>query len=170
MSEIMRQPRIHKVVVNIGVGDAGERLEKAQKVLHMLTKHKPLVTHAKITNRDLGVREGMPIGCKVTLRGKEAEDFLHRALFTRENKIASYSFDPEGNLSFGVPDYTEFNGMRYDPEIGIFGMDVNVVIARPGYRVTRRRVLKRSLPKEHRMTRTEAVKFMRDRFNAEVME
>ncbi|MGD1061324.1 MAG: 50S ribosomal protein L5 [Methanomassiliicoccales archaeon] len=170
MSDVMRQPRVHKVVVNIGVGDAGERLEKAQKVLQMLTKHKPMVTHAKTTNRDLGIRMGMPIGCKVTLRGDEAETFIKRALQTRENRIAEYSFDPEGNLSFGVPDYTDFDGMRYDPEIGIFGMDVSVVIARPGYRVSRRRVLKRSLPHQHKMTRGESIAFMRTKFNAEVME
>jgi len=170
MSEIMRKPRVMKVVVNIGVGDAGERLEKAQKVLQMITKHKPVVTHAKVTNRDLGVRQGMPIGCKVTLRGEEADEFLGRALLTREMRIARYSFDPEGNLSFGIPDYTDFAGMRYDPEIGIFGMDVSVVIQRPGYRVSQRRIMKRRLPKEHRMTRQEAVDFMRQKFNAEVVE
>jgi large subunit ribosomal protein L5 len=170
MSEIMRQAKVQKVVVNIGVGDAGERLVKAQKVLEMLTKHKPKITTAKVTNRDLGVREGMPIGCKVTLRGDEAEKFLTRALSTRERRIASYSFDREGNLSFGVPDYTDFDGMRYDPEIGIFGMDVSVVIQRPGYRVTQRRVMKRRLPKEHRMTREEAIVFMKQKFNAEVVE
>ena len=162
MSEVMRQPSVQKVVVNIGVGDAGERLEKAQKVLEMVTKHKPKITIAKVTNRDLGVREGMPIGCKVTLRGEEAETFLTQsALATREQRVASYSFDQEGNLSFGIPDYTDFEGMRYDPEIGIFGMDVSVVIQRPGYRITQRRVMKRKLPKEHRMTRQEAVEFMR---------
>ena len=170
MSDIMRQAKVQKVVVNIGVGDAGERLVKAQKVLEMLTKHKPKITTARITNRDLGVREGMPIGCKVTLRGDEAEKFLTRALLTREQRIASYSFDREGNLSFGVPDYTDFDGMRYDPEIGIFGMDVSVVIQRPGYRVTQRRVMKRRLPKEHRMTREEAIVFMKQKFNAEVVE
>ncbi len=170
MSDVMRKPRVHKVVVNIGVGDAGERLEKAQKVLQMLTKHNPKVTHAKTTNRDLNIRMGMPIGCKVTLRGAEAETFIKRALATRENKIADYSFDPEGNLSFGVSDYTDFDGMKYDPEIGIFGMDVSVVIARPGYRVSRRRVLKRPLPKQHKMTQRESIAFMRSKFNAEVME
>ncbi len=76
----MRQPRVEKVVVNIGVGEAGERLVKAQKVLEMVTKQKPVITIAKVTNRDLGVREGMPIGCKVTLRGERAETFLKKAL------------------------------------------------------------------------------------------
>lgn len=170
MSDVMRQPQVQKVVVNIGVGDAGERLVKAQKVLQMITKHKPVVTNAKVTNRDLGVRQGMPIGCKVTLRGDEAEKFLDRALATRERRIAVYSFDPEGNLSFGIPDYTDFEGMKYDPEIGIFGMDVSVVIQRPGYRVTQRRVMRRRLPREHRMTRDESVKFMKEKFKAEVVE
>jgi large subunit ribosomal protein L5 len=170
MSDVMRRPAIKKVVVNIGVGDAGERLEKAQKVLQMVTMHTPKVTHSKTTNRDLGIREGMPIGCKVTLRGEEAESFLVKALATRERRIPRYSFDPEGNLSFGIPDYTDFEGMKYDPEIGIFGMDVNVVIQRPGYRIAQRRVMKRPLPKEHRMTRQESVDFMRTKFNAEVVE
>jgi large subunit ribosomal protein L5 len=106
----------------------------------------------------------------VTLRGDEAETFLRKALATREQRVAWYSFDKEGNLSFGIPDYTDFEGMRYDPEIGIFGMDVSVVIQRPGYRVSQRRIMKRKLPKEHRMTRQEAIEFMRAKFNAEVVE
>lgn len=170
MSEVMRQPRIEKVVVNIGVGEAGERLMKAQKVLEMLTGQKPIVTIARVTNRDLGIREGMPIGCKVTLRREKAIDFLKKALWIRENRVAEYSFDLEGNLSFGISDYTDFEGMRYDPEIGIFGMDVNVVIQRPGYRLTRRRIMKRKLPRSHRITRREAIDFMRDNFSTEVVE
>jgi large subunit ribosomal protein L5 len=170
MSEAMRQLRIDKVVVNIGVGEAGERLVKAQKVLEMLTGQTPLVTVSKTTNRDLGIREGMPIGCKVTLRHDVADKFLKRALWIRENRIAEYSFDPEGNLSFGISDYTDFEGMRYDPEIGIFGMDVNVVIQRPGYRVTKRRIMRRRLPHKHRVTREEAMDFMKEQFAVEVVE
>ncbi|MGD0057557.1 MAG: 50S ribosomal protein L5 [Methanomassiliicoccales archaeon] len=170
MSEVMRQPRIEKVVVNIGVGDAGERLTKAQKVLEMLTKQKPVVTTARITNRDLGLRTGMPIGCKVTLRGEDAKEFLKRALWIRENRVAVYSFDPRGNLSFGITDYTDFEGMKYDPEIGIFGMDVSVSITRPGYRIARRRIMKRKVPKDHVMSKEEAIKFMKEKFDVEVVE
>ena len=112
----------------------------------------------------------MPIGCKVTLRHDTAENFLKRALWIRENRVAEYSFDPEGNLSFGISDYTDFEGMRYDPEIGIFGMDVNVIIQRPGYRVTKRRILKRRLPHRHRVTREEAMDFMKEQFAVEVVE
>jgi len=170
MSNVMREPRIEKVVVNIGVGEAGERLVKAQKVLEMLTGQKPIVTTSKVTNRDLGIRKGMPIGCKVTLRKKKAEEFLKKALWIRENRVAEYSFDPEGNLSFGISDYTDFEGMKYDPEIGIFGMDVNVVIQRPGYRITKRRVMRRRLPARHRLSREEAMEFMKEKFSVEVVE
>jgi large subunit ribosomal protein L5 len=171
MSEnVMRIPRIEKIVVNIGVGEAGERLMKAQKVIEMVTGQKSKQTFSKVTNRDFGIREGMPIGCIVTLRGEKAMDFLKRAFLIRENRIASYSFDREGNLSFGIPDYTDFAGMKYDPEIGIFGMDISVAMARPGKRVSRRRVMRRSIPHKHRLTRGEAMEFMKEKFNVEVID
>ena len=170
MSDLMRRPAIEKIVVNIGVGEAGERLNKAQKVLSMVTKQKPITTFAKVTNRDLGVRHGMPIGCKVTMRGERAQEFLRKALVIRENRVANYSFDKEGNLSFGIPDYTDFEGMKYDPEIGIFGMDISVSIQRPGKRVARRRIMRRSIPHSHRMTRPEAMEFIKQKFNVEVID
>ena len=167
----MRDLRIEKVTVNIGVGEAGEKLVKAQKVLEMVTKQKSVQTMSKTVNRDLGIRVGMPLGCKVTLRGDVAEDFLKQALSIRENKIYAYSFDKEGNMSFGISDYTDFDGMKYDPEIGIFGMDVNVVIRRRGgCRVERRALLSRRLPKEHRIQRDEAIQYMTKKFNLEVVQ
>ncbi len=172
MSEnVMRDLRISKISVNIGVGEAGEKLVKAQKVLEVVTGQKSVQTLSKTVNRDLGIREGMPLGCKVTLRGENAEKFLARALSIRENRVYEYSFDKEGNMSFGISDYTDFDGMKYDPEIGIFGMDVNVVIRRKGgERVERRALLRKSIPKEHRVGRDEAIQFMKDKYNVQVIE
>ncbi|MGC8912960.1 MAG: 50S ribosomal protein L5 [Thermoplasmata archaeon] len=165
----MRRIKLEKVVVNIGVGEGGERLQKAEKVISMLTGRKPAITRAKVTNRDLGVRKGMSIGVKVTLRGKEAEEFLKRALWIRENKIAEYSFDPYGNFSFGIADYTDFEGMKYDPNIGIFGMDVCAVLTRPGKRVETRKRARSKVSKKHRITREEAMKFLKEKFNVEIV-
>ena len=166
----MRDIKLEKVTVNIGVGEAGDRLLKAKKILELVTKQKPIITRAKKTNRDLGVRPGMEIGCKVTLRGEVAEDFLKRAFWTRENRIAEYSFDPEGNFSFGVADYTDFEGVRYDPEIGIFGMDVTVTLRRRGgKRVASRRLLQRKIPQHHRITQEEGREFVRTAFSVEVV-
>ena len=163
------EPRIAKVTINIGVGEAGERLEKAEKVLELLTGKKPVKTIAKRTNKEFGIRKGMPIGCKVTLRKKDAEEFLKKALGILNNKIPSYSFDDEGNFSFGIPDYTLFPDQKYDPEIGIFGMDVCVTVERAGYRIKHRKIRRRKIPARHRVKREEAMEFIKKKFNVEVI-
>jgi large subunit ribosomal protein L5 len=163
-------PRIEKVTINVGVGEAGERLNKAKSVLQSLTAHKPIETLSKTTNKDWAIRKYMPIGCKVTLRGEDAYGFLSEALTTRENKIADYSFDNEGNVSFGIPDHTVFKNQKYDPNIGIFGMDISVTIGRPGYRVKRRRIARRSIPHRHRVKREETIKLFSEKFKVEVIQ
>lgn len=165
----MQQPRIAKVTVNIGVGEGGEKLQKAEKVLAKLTGRKPVRTLGKETNRELGVKPGDPLGCKVTLRGEDADSFVKRALYTRKNKVYSYSFDNQGNLQFGVSDYTNFEGERYDPDIGVFGMDVCITLEKPGHRIKRRKALTRSVPTEHRVSRDEAMAFLTKKFELEVV-
>ncbi len=166
----MRELRVRKTVINIGVGEAGEPLVKAQKVLKLLTNHSSVQTISRKTNKDLGIREGMPIGCKVTLRDKKAEEFIKRALWVKNNKLASYSFDREGNFSFGIPDYTDFQDMRYDPDIGIFGMDVSVTVDRPGTRVAKRRENKARIGKNHKVRRDESMEFIKEKFDVEIIE
>ena len=166
----MRQLHVDKVVLNIGIGEAGERLVKAEKVLEMVTGHKPVETISRTVNRDLGIRIGMPLGCKVTLRGEDAEEFVRKALVIREMRVPEYSFDKEGNMSFGISDYTDFEGMKYDPEIGIFGMDISVVLRRVGNRITQRALLKRRVPKKHRVDRDEAIQYMKDTFEVQVIQ
>lgn len=165
----MRQARIEKVVVNIGVGEGGDKLQKAEKVMEMVTGAKPARTLSKVANRDWGLRVGGPIGVRVTLRGEAADAFIRKALDIRQFKVPDYSFDDGGNLNFGVSDYTDFPGMKYDPEIGIFGMDIAIVIARPGNRVKSRRLQSRKIPREHKVTREEAQDLMHTKFNVEVV-
>lgn len=166
----MRSPKLDKVVVHIGAGEAGERLLKAQKVLEMVTGQKPAITYSKGTNRDFGIRKGQPLGCKVTLRGSRASEFLKKALWVKENRVSLYSFSHEGSFSFGIADYTDFAGMKYDPEIGVFGMDINVSMIRRGYRISRRQIARRSVPARHRLTLTESVNYLREQFGLEVVE
>jgi large subunit ribosomal protein L5 len=169
-SNPMREPRIEKIVVNIGVGEAGDKLAKAEKVLQMVTKQKPVRTISKTTNKDLGIRWGMPIGVKVTIRKKAAAEFLKTALWVKENRMTAYSFDPEGNFSFGISDYTDFPGQKYNPEIGIFGMDVSVVVTRPGHRVSKRARAARRIPHHHRLTRDEVLAYLKQKYGVEVVE
>lgn len=162
-------PKIEKITINIGVGEAGDKLKKAETVIQNLTGHKPIQTLSKTTNKDWGLRKRMPIGCKITLRGKNADEFLKEALNTRENKMAEYSFDNEGNLSFGIPDHTLFKSQKYDPNIGIFGMDICITMKKDGYRIKRRRIQSRKIPHRHRVKKEETMKFFTERFNVEVI-
>ena len=163
------KPKIEKITINIGVGEAGERLKKAESVLESLTGQKPIQTLSRTTNKDWGIREQMPLGCKITLRGKRATEFLTDALNTRENKMAEYSFDDQGNLSFGIPDHTLFKTQKYDPNIGIFGMDISITMEKPGYRVKRKRIARRKIPSKYKIKREETMKFFTDNFNVEVV-
>ena len=165
----MRELRIAKVVLNIGVGEAGDRLSKAETVLGKLTGCLPVRTLSRTQNRDLGLRKGMPIGCKVTLRGENAHRVLKSALWVRENRLPAYCFSAAGGLNFGIPDYTGFADEKYDPDIGIFGLDVAVAFERPGFRISRRKVARHKVGPSHRLTSEECQEFMQHNFKLEVV-
>jgi len=152
--------RIVKVVVNAGVGESGEARTKAEKVLQMVTHQKPVATRSHSTNRDFGIRKGQEIGAKVTLRGAAARDFLARAFEARDRQMDVDSIDRWGNFSFGIADYTDFTGMKYDPAIGIHGMDVAVEMGRAGFRVRQRALQSRPIPHSLRSTREETRAFL----------
>jgi large subunit ribosomal protein L5 len=159
-----------KVVVNAGVGESGEARTKAERVLQMVTRQKPVPTRSHSTNRDFGIRKGQEIGAKVTLRGATATDFLTRAFEARDRQLDGASIDRNGNFSFGVADYTDFSGMKYDPAIGIHGMDVSVEVGRAGYRIRNRRICGRPLPHSLRSTREETRAFLTTAFQVTVLE
>ena len=170
-SNPMLEPRISKVSINIGVGEGGERLQTAERVLELLTGSSPIRTMGRIQNRDLKVRKGFPIGCKVTIRDSETiEKFLKDAFWVRENSIPAWNFDAQGNLSFGIRDYTDFPDQKYDPDIGIYGMDINIVLERPGHRVRRRRRRSRKVGSEHGVSTEESRQWFADKFGLTIME
>lgn len=161
---MMREIRIAKVTVNIGVGEAGEALERAFELVRRLTGKKPVKTKAKKRNPVFKIRPGMPIGVKVTLRGKEAEEFLKKAFEAVGNRIKASNFDNFGNFGFGIHEYIDFPGMKYDPKIGMWGFDVVVTLERPGYRVARRRRARARVPRRHRISKEEAIEFVKKKF------
>jgi large subunit ribosomal protein L5 len=165
-----RAIRVIKVVVNAGVGEAGENRTKAEKVLQMITHQKPVATRAHSTNRDFGIRKGQEIGAKVTLRGPVAVDFLGRAFEARDRQLDVDSIDRNGNFSFGIADYTDFTGMKYDPQIGIHGMDIAVELGRLGYRVRTRRTRSRPIPRTLRSTPLETRAYLEATFQVKVLE
>lgn len=165
----MQEIRIEKVTLNIGVGEGEDKLLKAEKVLEEISKRKPVRTTAKKTIRDFGIRQGEPVGCKVTLRDEAADATLKLLLGAVEKRLNKATFDDQGNFSFGIKEHIDIPGVKYDPEIGIFGMDVSVALCRPGYRIKYRRRKTRRIPGAHRVTKDEAISFMSGKFGIQVI-
>ncbi|MGB9960506.1 MAG: 50S ribosomal protein L5 [Candidatus Bathyarchaeales archaeon] len=165
----MLKPRIEKVVVNISVGKSGEPLEKASKVLKELTGQTPCKRKAKKTIRDFGIRRGEPIACITTLRKERAMEFLKKVLHVVDNKISKNCFDENGNFAFGIKEHIEIPGIKYDPEIGIFGMDICVSLNRPGWRVKDRQRAKAKIGSKHALTPEEAMVFVKDTLGVEIV-
>ncbi len=165
----MRIVRLEKVVVNMAVGKPGDRLQKSADVLKELTGGKPTFRKARDTIREFGIREGENISTIVTLRGAPAREFLQRALEAVGKKLRASSFDDYGNVSFGLKEHIDIPGARYEPELGIFGMDVTAVVTRAGYRVARRRRERATIPRNHRVSGEEASEFLRREFGIQLV-
>jgi large subunit ribosomal protein L5 len=165
----MREILVEKVVVNIGVGEAGERVKKAATVLERITGAKPIYTTAHKSIREFSVRKGEEIGCKVTLRGPEAEAFLRKAFEAVGNTLKRSSIDSMGNFSFGITEHIFIPGIKYDPELGIFGLDVCVRLVRRGARVSLRKLRPHRLGKNHIVSPEEAVRYVTEKFGVRVI-
>ncbi|AGB39195.1 ribosomal protein L5 [Natronococcus occultus SP4] len=164
----MREPHVEKVVVHMGVGRGGRELGKAEDIIEEVTDQQSVRTQAKRTEPDFGIRQGDPIGTKVTLRGEDAAEFLETALPLAS--LAENQFDDTGNFSFGIEEHTEFPSQEYDPNVGIYGMDVTVNLVRPGYRIAKRDKVTRSIPSKHRLTPEDAIQFLEANFDVTVSE
>ncbi|TLX67597.1 MAG: 50S ribosomal protein L5 [Thaumarchaeota archaeon] len=158
MASNMKQISLEKVVINIGVGKSGEPLERAKNALEELTSRKPTQCSAKNNVRDFGIHKGEPIGAKVTLRNTEALEFTKRIIESKSNKLQKSSFDNYGNISIGIREHIDIPGAKYNPDIGIFGMNVCISLSRPGYRILNKSN-PRKLGKKHRISKYEAIEF-----------
>jgi large subunit ribosomal protein L5 len=165
----MCQPRIEKVVVNLNIGKSGEPLEKATRVLEEISGQTPYKAKAKKSIRDWGVRQGEPIACVVTLRREKGLVFLKKILPVVDNKISARSFDEFGNFAFGLKEHIDIPGVKYDPEIGIFGMDVCVSVNRPGQRIKTRRKQTKRIGKKHLLTIEESMAYVRQTLGVEIV-
>jgi len=164
----MKKIRVDKVVINIGVGRSGEPIGKARKALLELTGQQPAVCGAKKNVRDFGIHKGEPIGVVVTLRRDPATDFLRRVIAAKRNVLKASSFDDYGNISIGIHEHIDIPGTKYNPEIGIFGMDVNIALTRPGYRIAKKSRNSAKIGKAHRINREEAIDFYKQEYGVGV--
>lgn len=166
----MKQIRIEKLTLNIGAGKDQNKLKKAVTLLKNLTGIPPVKTITQKRIPNFGLRPGLPIGCKITLRDKKAKEMLKRLLEAKENKLKETHVDDAGNISFGIYEYIDIPGAKYDPEIGMMGLQASVTLERPGFRIKRRKIRKRKIPASHKISKEEAIKHLEKKFNVTVGE
>lgn len=161
----MRRIRIEKVVLNIGCGADKDKLERGKKLLEKLSDQKPVIT---LTRRrtTFGMAKKRPIGIKVTLVKDKAENFLRDALKAVDKKLKRSQIN-DGNFSIGIKEYIDLP-VKYDPEIGILGMDISVSLERPGFRVKRRSYRKSKIGKKHLISKEETIHWLEQNFGVEI--
>lgn len=152
---------IAKITLNVGVGKDEELMKKGLKLLQKLTPLSPVKTVTKKRIPGWGLRPGLTIGCKVTIR-KDTETLLKRLLAAKGKKLSLRNFDNHGNFSFGIPEYIDIEGLEYDPELKIIGLEAAVTLERPGFRIKHRKIKPAKVGKSHCVTKDDAVTFVQN--------
>ena len=165
---VMRVINLEKVVLNMGVGKSGDAIEIAKKALDQISGKKSCNRSAKKAQRDWGVRKGEPIGASVTVRGEDAKSLLKKLFEAKGNTVNGRSIDKMGNLSFGILEHIDIPGIKYDPKIGILGLDVSVRLSRPGFNIKLRSKHKASVGHTHKITPAEAKAYLTKEFGVVV--
>ncbi len=166
-SNKMREPFLDKLVINIGSGGEEKAFVNAKSLLELITKKKPSPTFSKKRNPAFKISQGQKIGAFVTVRGKEIEPLAKRLLDSVDNKLRE-SAVTNNSVSFGIREYIDISGVKYDPKIGMLGMNINLSFKRKGERVVLRKRKTSEIPDRHRIvTRDEIKSYMKNKFNVE---
>ena len=159
----MRKIRLEKITLNMGAGTEAEGVEKAATLLGKITGTKAVKTTTSKRIPTWKVRPGLAVGAMVTLRGKKAMDLLKNLLKSVENKIKKTSFTKNG-FSFGIKEYIEIPGVKYDPKLGIMGLEVAVSLDRAGFHVKKRKISRAKIHQKHDISAEEARTWVQEIF------
>jgi len=161
----MRLFKIEKVVLSCGA--VGTDLEKATKLLKIISGMKPQIIASVKRIPTFNVRPGLEVGTRVTLRGEKAFLLLKRLLAAIDNKFSAKQVS-DNHFSFGIKEYIEIPGMEYQRDIGIRGLNVTINFARPGLRVKRKKIKEGNIPKKQYVTKQEIIKYMEENFKSTI--
>lgn len=168
MTNPMREIVLDKVVVNIGIGSNDQLFQNSKMLISKLTGRNAVATKARKRDPSLNIKRGQVIGAMVTLRKGAASDMLKRALDANNNTLKERSII-DNSLSFGIKEYIDFAGVKYDPKIGMMGMNINANFSRKGKRVEMRRRMRGKEDHEHRrVSREEITQFMEKNFGVKI--
>ena len=159
----MRGIKLDKVVLNIAVGNDEAKLLRAIKLLEMITERRPAQNLSRKRIAAWKIRKGLPIGARITLRKKKAEEILDRLLEAIDHKLSEGQFTNSG-FCFGIKEYIQIPGIPYQREIGMLGLDVAAAFKRAGYRTGQRKIKTGRVPKRHRVTKEEILEYARKNF------
>lgn len=166
----MREIRLDKVVLNIGIGNNDQKIDNARALLNKLTGRQAAHTVAKKRFPEFGIRKGQVIGAVVTLRGRQASEFLKSALDAANNTVQPGAL-ANNSINFGIKEYIEFSGVKYDPKIGMLGLNINASFARRGVRVATRKRRNSSVDEKHRRIPGDELRaYLEKNFGAKVAE
>jgi large subunit ribosomal protein L5 len=165
MNQLQKKIYLEKLVFNtLSDGAVQEDIEKYVKFFTINFNRKPAILKAKKNIKNFNIRPNRPLGRKLTLRKQERQRYLGKILARKDFKLWNYNFSQRGSLSLGIKSYVDIPGFEYNPDLGFFGLHINIQFRKPGIRIKNRLFKKRYVGIKQRPTSYDVVANLKEKF------